>query len=319
MTAKEIAEIAGVSPATVSNVLNGRKNVGKETRERILKICEEEGFSLDIESGTSRDPKIILFNFSDFDRKFYLRIIHGISDYVYSHGYDLIVSTTNSCARFMDSKFTSGAIILDSKCKDTMLMEKARLGYKIITMDRIFEDPNIRSVVVNNYDPMTKLMEELVKHGYRKYAFLAGLDTSDNQERYKAFLDVLEKHQILLPKDHYYIGDFKEKSGYQAARLMILSGNLPEVLVCANDNMAIGAMKAIKREGLRIPEDVAITGFDGNETAEMMGLTTVEIPNYERGYLAAQCLIQLIAGTLEENMLRISAAVKIRDSIHFVK
>ena len=63
MTAKEIAEIAEVSPATVSNVLNGRKNVGKETRERILKICEEEGFSLNAESRAAKDPKIILFNF----------------------------------------------------------------------------------------------------------------------------------------------------------------------------------------------------------------------------------------------------------------
>ena len=127
VTVKEIAQLAGVSPATVSNVLNGRKNVGPETKERILELCREQGYDLEKhrEAG-KQDPRTILFNFSDFDRKFYLRIIHGISDYVYSRDYDLIVSTTKSCEKFMDPRFTSGAIILDRKCQDSILLEKAR-------------------------------------------------------------------------------------------------------------------------------------------------------------------------------------------------
>lgn len=90
---------------------------------------------------------------------------------------------------------------------------------------------------------------------------------------------------------------------------MLLSDNIPEVLVCANDNMAIGAMKALRQEGLKIPDDIAVTGFDGTEMSELMGLTTVDIPDYERGYLAAQFLLQNIAGSCSFDTFKIAAKV----------
>ena len=111
------------------------------------------------------------------------------------------------------------------------------------------------------------------------------------------------------------MGDYSEKSGYQSARLMLLSENIPEVLVCANDNMAIGAMNALKQEGLRIPEDIAVTGFDGTDMAPFMKLTTVDIPNYERGYLAAQFLLQLISGKAKSDVFKIAAKVHWRESV----
>lgn len=119
--------------------------------------------------------------------------------------------------------------------------------------------PYIKSVVVNNYAPERELMDELVKMGYRRFAFL-------------------------------------------------------DVLVCANDNMAIGAMKAFRENGVQVPDDIAVCGFDDTEMAKVMGLTTVSIPNYERGYLAAQYLIENIAGVGNYDAFKISAKVKWRSS-----
>jgi len=312
----EIAELANVSPATVSNVLNGRTNVSKETKNRVLSICRENGYDVQRhKKHQNHDNKVILFNFSDFERKFYLRIIHGISDYVYSRGYDLIICTNKSCAKFMNSNMTSGTILLDQKCKDAMLIQKAREGYPIVTLDRIIEIPNIKSVVVNNYTPMSELVQGLVNRGYRRFGYMAGLDTLDNQERYQAFKDVLMANSIPFGRENYFMGDYHEKSGYRSTKLMLLSENIPEVLVCANDNMAIGAMKALSQEGLRIPEDIAVTGFDGAGTAEIMNLTTVDIPNYERGYLAAQFLLQNIAGSQNFDVFKIAAKVHWRNSV----
>lgn len=316
MKITEIAELANVSPATVSNVLNGRTNVSEETKNRVLSICQENGYDVQRhKKHQNHDNKVILFNFSDFERKFYLRIIHGISDYVYSRGYDLIICTNKSCAKFMNSNMTSGTILLDQKCKDAMLIQKAREGYPIVTLDRIMEIPNIKSVVVNNYTPMSELVQGLVNRGYRRFGYLAGLDTLDNQERYQAFKDVLMANSIPFGRENYFMGDYHEKSGYRSTKLMLLSENIPEVLVCANDNMAIGAMKALSQEGLRIPEDIAVTGFDGAGTAEIMNLTTVDIPNYERGYLAAQFLLQNIAGSQNFDVFKIAAKVHWRNSV----
>ena len=217
--------------------------------------------------------------------------------------------TFKSCEKFMDPALTCGTIMLDMKCKNSTLIQKANEGYPIVALDRIMDVPNIKSVVVNNYAPMAELVQGLVDKGYRRFGYIAGIDTLDNQERYRALKDVLQKNGITFSRENYFLGDYYEKSGYQSARLMLLSDNIPEVLVCANDNMAIGAMKALRQEGLKIPDDIAVTGFDGTEMSELMGLTTVDIPDYERGYLAAQFLLQNIAGSCSFDTFKIAAKV----------
>lgn len=315
MGIKEIAEAAGVSQATVSNVLNGRKNVGAETRRRVLEICDELGYEGLTKHRNVDKNRTILFNFSDFDRQFYLKIIQGISDCAYANDYDLIICTSRSCERFMSKKITSGCIMLDRHCPDKLLLDSAEIDYPILAMDRVLDQRCIKSLVVNNYKPMCELMEELVARGYRSFAFLAGLDTNDTQERFIAFRNVLEKHNIPFNRSDYLLGDFREKSGYKAAKLMMLSEKLPQALVCANDNMAIGAMRAFREGGIRVPQDIAVTGFDGTPLAAELDLTTVDIPNYERGYLAAQQLIALLEGSEDYSTFMLSASVHLRGSV----
>lgn len=315
---KDIAKAAGVSISTVSNVLNGKKNVGEDTRKKILRLCEEMSYYPNtigraLKSGTNNT---ILFNFSDFDRSFYLRIIKGISDYVNDNDFDLIICTKKSVEKYMRSNLTCGAIILDVKMKNEILNSAARENYPIITLDRIIDNPFIKGIVVNNYDPMCEMIQQIVDCGYRNFAFIGGPEqTQDNQERYKGFSDVLERNHIVFQRKNYFTGDYREKSGYNAAKIIMLSERLPEVLVCANDNMAIGAIKAFRENGVRIPEDIGVTGFDNCDLAEVMGLTTVAIPNYERGYLAAQSLIENMKGTRNVEPFKISAKVKWRTSV----
>lgn len=319
---KDIAKAAGVSISTVSNVLNGKKNVGEDTRECILQLCKEMSYYPNAAGKTlkSGPSDTILFNFSDFDRSFYLRIIKGISDYVNDNDFDLIICTEKSSEKYMRSNLTSGAIILDAKMKDNVLNTIASDHYPMITLDRVIENPYIKSIVVNNYNPMYEMVEKLVDMGYRRFGFIGGPEhTADNQERYKAFSDVLEKNNIIFLRKNYFSGDYREKSGYSAAKIFMLGEELPEVFVCANDHMAIGAMKAFRENGLRIPEDIGVTGFDNCDLAEVMGLTTVAIPNYERGFLAARYLIENVKGRRNVEPFRISAKVKWRNSVYSSK
>jgi LacI family transcriptional regulator len=120
---------------------------------------------------------------------------------------------------------------------------------------------------------------------------------------------VLKENDIPFHREHYYSGDYRERSGAQAAKIFMYTRDLPEIFVCANDNMALGALKALREGGYRVPEDVAVTGFDNCDLAEFMGLTTVNIPNYERGYLAARSLIENIEGKKNFDSMKISALV----------
>lgn len=319
---KDVAKRAGVSVSTVSNVLNDKKNVGEATRRRVMEICDEMSYYPNVagKSLKNRDTKTILFNFSDFDRSFYLNIINGVSDYAVDNGYDLMICTTKSCEKFMRNGMASGCIILDMRMKTEVIKEVADEKYPIILLDRVLEYPFIKSIVVNNYASMAGLVQGVVDRGYKRFSFIGGPEyTEDNKERYQAFTDVLKANNLPFQGKNYHSGDFRQKTGYMAAKIMVLSDEVPECIVCANDNMAIGAIQALTEAGLRVPEDVAVTGFDNCILAEPLGLTTVDIPNYERGYLAAQYLIENIQGRSEWDTLKINAKVRWRKTVGYKK
>lgn len=317
---KEIASLAEVSISTVSNVLNGRKNVGQETREKVLRICKEYGY-VQKAAGKKAKPaatRTIVFIFSDFDRDFYLKIIQGLSDCLTENGYDFIICTHKASVNFLRSGFASGAIILDGSMTDEELIFAAAPEMPIVMMDRMIDNGsvNAKSVIVDNYPVMCEMVQALVDKGFKKFGFVGGLGyTLDNKERYAGFADTLARNGIAFDQRHYYHGNYRENSGYQAAKLMLLSNDLPEVLVCANDSMAIGAIRAFRESRIRVPEDISVTGFDDSETASIAGLTTVSIPRYESGYLAAKKLLEMIQGTAGKEPFKISAAIKWRKTV----
>ncbi|MEK0314222.1 LacI family DNA-binding transcriptional regulator [Cohnella sp. 56] len=318
---KEIAQIADVSISTVSNVLNGRKNVGQKTRERILKICEEHGYEINGAGKKSRADhnRTILFIFSDFDRDFYLKIIQGISDCLTENGFNLVVCTNKSSAEFMQGSFARGAICLDGSMSDEFLANVAASEMPLVLMDRVMEgvQGNAKSVIVDNYPVMCELVQALIDRGMKRFGYIGGLGyTLDNKERFAGFADTLSRNHLPFDQKYYYHGNYRENSGYQAAKLMLLSNDLPEVIVCANDNMALGAIKAFEEHRIRVPEDISVTGFDDSAIAAMAGLTTVAIPRYESGYLAAKKMLELIGGESRgQEPFKLGATVKWRSTV----
>ncbi|MFA6776128.1 MAG: LacI family DNA-binding transcriptional regulator [Sphaerochaetaceae bacterium] len=315
---KEIAKIAGVSPATVSNALNGKSNVGEEKRKKILEICREQGYDPNIAGRSLKTgrSKTILFTFSDFDRSFYLEVIHGIHDFAEAHAYDLLICTGGMCAKYMHPGMSSGCIALDGKLPTELLRSKATADYPIISLDRVVDSPYVKSILVNNYEPMFHLVDGLVRRGFTRFAFLGGVEEStDNKERYQAFCDALRKNNLPFSMDRYIAGDWHEASGVRAAHILLLTQNRPQVLVCANDNMALGAIKTFNANDMVVGRDISVTGFDNNSIAEYHGITTIDIPDYERGYLAAQALVGNIEGAMNHDTFRISAKIIERTSV----
>lgn len=315
---KDIAKAAGVSPSTVSNVLNGKKNVGESTRKRILELVEEMHYYPN-EAGKllkTKENHTILFVFSDFDRSFYLNVLKGINDYLKDKEYDLLICTQRSCEKFMRNSISSGCIILDASLDDETVIRCANENYPIVVLDRIVDSPYVKSVIMDNYNPMCEMIQDIVDRGYRRFAFLSGIESStDTVERYQAFRDTLEKNHIHFPRKNFFSGDYREKSGYTAGKILALTDVLPDVLVCANDNMAIGAIKAFRENNIRVPEDIAVTGFDDIEKAQEIGLTTITVPDYERGYLAALYLVEGLKGKDISRIFRISAKIKNRKTV----
>jgi len=318
---RDIAEAARVSVSTVSNVMNNRPNVGVETRRRVLELCKEMNYIPNAagKSLKTRTSKTILFNFSDFGRSYYLKIIEGINDYASSSGYDLMICTTKSCEKYMRNNLSDGCIILDDKMRNETLLRTAGEFYPIVVMDRQLKSPYIKSVIVNNYESMSALMTGIVERGYRRFAFIGGPEhTDDTKERFQAFLDILAHYDIPFQREQYFSGNYRQESGYRGAKILAMGVKLPEIIVCANDDMAIGAIKALTEQGMRVPADIAVSGFDDIDHAENSALTTVMIPNFERGYLAAHTLIESIKGNSNAETLKIPATVIWRNSVDYL-
>ncbi|WP_024864449.1 LacI family DNA-binding transcriptional regulator [Butyrivibrio sp. FCS014] len=309
---KEIAERAGVSMTTVSNVLNKKKNVGAETREQVLRIAQELGYTHKKQNGIDGKKRTIIVSFSDFDTLFYLDILHGVSDYVNKQGYHILICNGDDLAHYSDPDEVCGCIILSSMIRDEQVLAVADKGLPVITLDRELEHPMVKAMIVNNYEGERQLMQKLVDEGFKTFAYVTGQDTPDNKERYRAFRDVLRDNDISFHRNDLYEGDWKEKSGVQTARLIMLRDLMPEVLVCANDMMAIGAIRHFQENGIRVPDDISVCGFDDIIISRYLGLTTVSVPDYERGFLAGQALLNILDGSGDYETYRIGARVKWR-------
>jgi len=314
---KDIANRCGVSPTTVSNVLNNKNNVGQKTRDRILENARELGYvhkKPDAAIG-GRRKNTVAINFSDFDAQFYFDVLHGISDYAVKRDFNLLICTKENFAKYADSESICGCIIMDWSTDDSTIFSIADKGIPMITLDRQMPHKLIKNMVTSNYESEKTLVGKLVSSGFTSFAFLGGIDSDDNRERYRAFRDVLRENDISFDRNLLYEGNWTEKSGAAAARLIMLQPRMPQVLVCANDLMAIGAIRKFQENGIRVPDDISVCGFDDVIMSKYLGLTTVCVPNYERGYLAMQALSDIIDGIGNFENFKIGARVKWRKSI----
>ena len=204
---RDIADKAGVSITTVSNVLNRKKNVGAKTREKVLKIADELGYSHRGQSGIDGKRRTIIVSFSDFDTLYYLDILHGISDYVSKQGYHILICNGDDLAHYSDPDEVCGCIILSSLIQDSQVLAVAEKGLPVITLDRELKHPMVKAMIVSNYEGERQLMQKLIDEGFDSFAYLTGQDTADNKERYMAFRDVLKENGISFHRNDLYEGE----------------------------------------------------------------------------------------------------------------
>lgn len=318
-TIKDIARAAQVSVATVSNVLNNKSNVGAETREKILAICRELNYYPNILARNLKTGKTnaVMFIFSDFQREFYLRIIHGINDCLMENDVRMLICPNISVDNFLKNGLVDGAIVLDQSIRDKQILDAAHDSVPIVVMDRLLEAKRVSCIVTDNRASMEELTRKLIEKGYRRFHYVGGIaHTCDHIERFDAFQRTLAQHGIPFEQMQYYQGDYSLRSGKRIGNIMALGSNLPDVVVCANDSMAAGVIEAFREQGIDVPGMVAVSGFDGDPQANLPAgfLTTAKIPRYEMGYLAAETLLDMIRLQTAGVIRKIRAPIQIKES-----
>jgi LacI family transcriptional regulator len=308
ITIKDIARRAGVSYATVSRALNNHPEINIETRKKIARIAAEIGYQPNaIARGlVKKETNTIGLLIPDITNPFYPEVARGIEDAANETGYTIFLCNTNwkqereeNYLNVLHQKQVDGIIIAPASEKPEHLQRVVGpWAKKMVFISRV-NFGNVTSVLIDNVRGGRMAVEYLIGKGYHKIAFVGGpTDTSSNEERFHGYTEALEAAGIEARPAYIVGGDFKRESGYQATKGLLQLESRPDAIFAANDLLALGAIQAIREQGLRLPEDIAVMGFDDIEFAALpeIQLTTVTQPKYEMGKLALQTLVTQMKG-----------------------
>ena len=307
MTIGEIAKMAGVSKTTISRVLNNKPDVDGATRKRILDLIEEydfqpNAFAKAISTQKSNHVGLLIPHNAEyvFSNPFYTEVMHGVSTEVDRQGYFLVMCFAHE-ANYLDiykQKRVDGFVLLSPGSFHKNIINSLNAEkVPFISTAKISEDEPMAYVDVDNYYGATLAMEHLVALGHKRIAYIGKPSLRSSQDRLRGYQAVIEKYGLPQHEDWMLITDTSSVQGGHDYTLKLLqSQEVPTAIFLANDTMAIGALRAVKDAGLRIPEDIGVVGIDDMPFSATSDppLTTIRQPIQRLGAVAAQTLIDMI-------------------------
>lgn len=328
VTLKDIAERAGVSISTVSRVINNDKNkpASQETAQKIWNLVREMGYIPNFhaknlkagkKSSSNLDKTIgcILASPNDtFKDHFFSQIMMGIQSEAVRHGYNVgytfsYFEDKSALFQHITSTQVDGSIVLGRMNEDFLSFLQSNIKNLVyVGLNRVGR--NFDEVICDAYEATCCAVDYLISLGHKNIGYIGEIPSTANnniinEHRFRAFKDTLAKYNIPLNESYIKNITLSSKEGYNAMSEIIQSGNLPSAVFCGNDITAIGAMRAIHKGGLCIPQDVSVIGLDNIEVSEYFrpSLTTIHVPKEELGKFAVKLLIDKINGGHEINTL----------------
>ncbi|CAM3602318.1 LacI family DNA-binding transcriptional regulator [Deinococcus frigens] len=307
VTLMHVAREAGVSPSTVSRILNGTANVTPDKRERVEAVIHRLNFTPNVQAqalanGRSFSVGVLTQNISS---PFYGETLAGIERGLEGSSYHPLVVSGHWHAEqeqqaldLLMRRRVDALIVLGGVIEDAALQNVAA-RVPLVAVGRDVGGLSERCVLIDNRAGIRDVVRHLAELGHRDVAFIAGLESQhDAVERREGFEAAMQECGLALRSELMRAGDYTEGSGERATEELLSLGRPFTALVCANDQMALGARLALYRRGVRVPQDVSLTGFDDLFSSRYTTppLTTVHQAVNELGELAAQTVLRLLAG-----------------------
>ena len=316
VTAKDVARLAGVSQSTVSRVLNntGTDFISEKTKETVREAVSELDYSPNPYARALRGKKTYMLGLivREIADPFFSKLISEISQQANAIGYRVVLGPAHSDpteAHKLISTFSQyhdGILILGDLRDDEETITKIIEDYPgFVAMCRGSKMVEVSSVNVDNEKGITLLLNHLVDLGHKRFGFLDGGWVGDNLDRKMGFIDFLRKENLIMESDWIQVAGSSAETSYIAMKKILQSSPRPTAIIAADDVLAIGAMKAITEAGLKIPDDISITGFDDIDLADFVcpALTTIRQPVEEMSALALKLLMDVIEGGDPQNRI----------------
>jgi DNA-binding LacI/PurR family transcriptional regulator len=304
---KDVAELAGVSVASVSRVLNTSRPVAGATRERVIAAARQLNYSIDQRARAIRLKKSATLGLivADVGNPFTAQVIRTIEAVAYRNGHDLFLSNSDEDAdrerlhcQAMAAQRIGGVIVLPVTFSAAAMAPLLSNDIPVVCLDRKVDDCALDSVLVNNDAGGTMAAVALYEAGHRRIGVIGATRTTPGRDRMIAFRRTLLERGVVLENDFVREADYKEEGGYSETLAVLARETRPTALFVVNHPMTVGALRAIRDLGLHVPRDLSIVSFDDPTWAPLLdpALSTIRQPTDQLGTCAAEMVIERIQG-----------------------
>ncbi|MDX9902913.1 MAG: LacI family DNA-binding transcriptional regulator [Bacteroidales bacterium] len=309
VTIKDLAKRMNLSVSTISRALHNHPSIGAETTKEVWQLAKQLGYFPNSVASNLRRRKTNMIGVivPRIDITFHSYVISGVEEVAYKLGYNVtIYQSRDSLEReiaitsILQTNMVAGIIaclaLETQNCNHFSRFNSLRVP--LVFYDRVSNDLEASKVIIDDFDAASRVTQHLIDTGCRKIAHIAGCQTTSifasRLEGYKAAL--LRNNLVFDPAMVYCTTNLTYEEGAKGARKLLKLPELPDGIFCANDYTAIGAIQAIKKANLRIPDDIAVAGFSNYPVSTIIepALTTIDDRAFEMGKTAARMLIRQI-------------------------
>ena len=307
-TIRDVAREARVSVATVSRALNDSGPVRDDTRRRVRDAADNlrftpHGAARSLITSRTNTLGVLL---PDLYGEFFSEIIRGIDRGAQRAGYQLLLSSARNAHDEVHGAFRAmygrvdGLVLMAPDVELAERFAEHRDGTPIVFINSPVASEDAHVITIDNHGGAYQMVKHLARKGHRRIAIIRGAETNhDATERLRGYRDALEDSDLARDPRLEVHGDFSEAAGYRAGRAALRLHPRPTAIFAANDAMAIGALSALREEGVAVPGDIAVAGFDDIPIARYVSppLSSVHVPIAQLGERAMDLLLGAIAGT----------------------
>lgn len=308
ITIKDIAKKLNISIATVSRAFNDKSDIKADTKNLILKTAKEMGYRPNPMAKKLMQKRSLTIGIvvPEFLNSFFPQVIIGAQEILFEKGYQVLITQSNENfdtelknVKALEDSMVDGIIISQSSetKNSTYYQNLINSGFPIVFFNRVCNDITSSKILFNDYKWAMFATEHLINQGYKNIYHLKGKESlSLTNDRMKGFIDAHTKHKLSIEKEQIIPTGFGIDDGKRVAQAIIDSGKIPDAIFASNDPSAIGAMQVFKKNGFKIPDDIAFVGFTESKMGAVIdpALTSVVQPALEIGREAAKILIEQI-------------------------
>lgn len=318
VTIRDVAKAAGVSATTVSRVFNHSDLVNTETQKHVRDVAAQMGYrpnatARSLSHGRTQAVGVIL---PAPHGEFFSEIIRGIDEVAQEAEHYLLISSIHYSVSESETALDAlrdrvdGLLVMTTHVKaQAAVLEDAGIDIPVVFMNSAMDGSRYDAFEIENEQGTRAATEHLIERGHERIgAILGPPDSHDVRERVKGYRAAMQAAGLDPDAQPVLQGDFTQDSGYAAGQQIATYDPLPDAFFVCNDYMAIGAMAALQEAGIRIPDDIAMAGFDDIPSARYTtpSLTTVRVPVYDLGRKAAQRLIEMIHTSGSDSPLHVT-------------